>query len=170
MRRYRVREIGMLITLIWAVCSCGNSNAEISVVHNYLKLLQQKPQSGGGQYKCIEKSAKTGNEPENIKSWEVTSQLEVADDKYPDSRFKKVQVKITEMDKSGFDVTHTWEASVWRSDDLFEYQKKFFSDLDKALIDSDPEPNQNSPTVPDRKDISSETYCVTNIRRRYTIP
>jgi hypothetical protein len=180
---FQVIKSKIWLALFLLLSACENSNNLLNnpeeTVNNYLKTLQQDSMSTGGDYECLKGSDKSGLWPENIQNWEITKQEKKFDTKYPDSQFHIVSVKITEKDAGGFDVTNTWDATVWRSEDLFEHQKRFFSDMNKTVSSANDTLNQadkflgnsnaplrkSSPMAPDRSTITSQPYCVTIIER-----
>jgi hypothetical protein len=170
-----------LFFLFLSACGAPQvSDEKQIVVNNYLKILQQDSTSTGGEYECVKNSRKTDILPQNIQTWTFLGQEQKIDEQSPDSQFNLVYVKITEKDLGGFNVTNTWTVTVWRSDDLFEEQKRFYSDFNKMMSKTDTLLNnankflgnsestqrRSSPVAPNRANITSQPYCVTVIERK----
>jgi len=151
-----------------------------STLNSYLETLKQDPTSTGGRYECVRDSEKVNTLPQGIQKWTFVGQESRNDDRFPDSQFTLVYVKITEIDPGGFDVTNTWTATVWQSDELFEHNKRsasafnqvmsetstLLNDANKFLGKSDRPERKSSPIVPNRGDITSHPYCVTIIKKQ----
>lgn len=125
------------------------------------------------EYECHPKARQIILPPE-IKTWEVLKQEPIIDNKDPDSKYNLVAVRIESMSIGGFPVTRTWNFDVWKSDELFESNKRFADKTNRIFKDSSELLNRTSeilgrqPTLPpapmwspDRKEISSKLYCIT---------
>jgi hypothetical protein len=163
----------LTICILTMLSGCQSSDTSKGTVEKYMKALSSGNSQLAMEYKCHLKDGQITLPPE-IKTWEVLKQEPKTENKDPDSKYNIVSVRIESMSIGGFPVTRTWNFDVWKSDELFESNKRFADKTNRLFKDSSDLLNRTSkflgkqPTLspapmwsPDRKEISSKLYCIT---------
>jgi uncharacterized protein (UPF0147 family) len=153
--------------------ACQTSSNAGSAVESYLESLRNNQEQK--DLRCIVKDAfPDKNTPNKLRKWEIVSQEEKIDERDPDSQYVEVLAKIESMSLAGFPVTQTWKFTVWKSDELFEHQKRFIAKAHKLTVNIRKTTNEinaalgkpidtSTPSLdaPDRSEITSKPYCIT---------
>ena len=167
---------GLAVAMILPLASCQSLTPQQQAANNYLSTYKTKHSTSINEWRCLKELDEKNNLPIEIQSWDVLKQEQKIDEDDKDSQYNEVSVKIISIAPGGFPVTQTWKATVWKTDDFFEMQKRFSAKFDQVLIDSNKTINQMNEqigeaklppptlTAPSKNDITANTYCVTGFR------
>lgn len=115
---------------------------------------------------CIAEHANTSRD-EQIIDWKIEETKQVTDKGDSDSQYYLVKIKMETLTPQDFTVERTWVASVWESDELFEQHKRLYADINQLVADTEKITGESTEKAgkPSRSDISTQEYCITNIKR-----
>jgi hypothetical protein len=168
-------RISITVLSLFLLSACQPSSNAGSTVETYLKALSSGNTQKQKSLRCVEDPAFPDKVAlSDVKKWEIISQKEEVDKNDPDSRYVEVSARIESMSVGGFPVNQTWIFTVWKSDELFEHDKRFSAKINQLALETRKTTNEiksamgeqidtSTPSLsaPNRNDISSSPYCIT---------
>jgi hypothetical protein len=153
--------------------ACQTSFSAGSAVESYLESFRNNQEQK--DLRCIVKDAFPDKKTlSNVRKWEIVSQEEKIDERDPDSQYVEVLARVESMSVGGFPVTQTWKFTVWKTDELFEHQKRLIAKTHELIVNTRKATNEinaalgkpidtSTPSLepPDRSKTTSRPYCIT---------
>lgn len=160
-----------LLAGLLATGGCQLQSSPENTVTFYLAAV--KSEKSTEAFWCHKKPSE-GSEPvAGLKTWRVTGQEVKTSDTDPDGRYVLVSASIEANSIGGFPVTRTWIFTVWKSDDLFESNKRTYDKFNKLMAKNEELLKQSEqitgvkidrekpkPSMPDRGEITSKPFCI----------
>lgn len=168
-----MKKILCLTIVAIALTGCQSTPSPESTVDAYLEAIKKGEPRQQQELSCHQKeSAKPDDPLVDIQKWEIVEQEPKTSETDSDGKYQLVSAKIESKTLGNFTVTRTWKFSVWKTDDFFESNKRFFDkwnrkgaemnailrETQKAL--GEKPVDASKPVVAERSDYSPKRYCI----------
>ncbi|MBW4422223.1 MAG: hypothetical protein KME13_23910 [Myxacorys californica WJT36-NPBG1] len=166
--------IPVIAVSLLMLSGCQNTKTPEGVFNAYLETLKSGKVEKQKDLTCRLQALEVKNPLLEVQKWEITGQETKANEEDSESKYHLLAVRISEKSLGGMVVDRTWKFKVWKSDELFESHKRLFDKLNRGSAQAIESVRQlqkmagetpmeaAKPVVTDRKEYSSNSYCVSN--------